>query len=146
MIVAGTRDQNTTPLAKRPTIPLLSLFVNSSTSTTWNSDVQILSASNPELRIDSSGNVVKQNGIKFNRFANDIFIQDIVPAGPGQVLFEGFILTGNTSTFTFDRTPSRIDISTGKGDLYLSNISTSNSAGSGIEPKVTIDLPINTLV
>ena len=146
LVIAGTRDPSTTPLVTRASIPQLSLYVNSTSKTTWNSDVQILAAYNPELVIESDFTVSKQKGITFSRFGNDISIHAIEAPGPGQVLFEGkSTLTGNQSKFTFNQSVDRIDITTKKGNLFVSNITAASTGLAGIEPKVTIDVPTNTL-
>ena len=146
LIVAGSRDQSTTPLVKRASIPQLSLFVNSSNKTDWDADVQILAAYNPQLVIDASGNVVKQTGVTFSQFGDNFSIAPIQSPGPGQVLFEGkSTLSGTYSTFTFNRAAERIDITTYKGNLFVSEITALSAESTGVEPKVTIDVPTNTL-
>ncbi len=99
----------------------------------------------PQLVIDASGNVVKQTGVTFSRFGDNISIDPIQSPGPGQVLFEGkSTLTGTNSTFTFNRAAERVEITTSKGNLFVSEVTALATANAGLEPKVTIDVPTNT--
>ncbi len=142
VVLAGPRAPTTT-LVSRPSISRLALFVDADGSTTWNSDVNIFGVS-PELIVDAAGQIIKQVniGATVDTATNRVVVTGVTNSGPGQVLFEGSgSVAGNQATFTFQGNLPGINIKTGKHTLVVGNLSAVNQSSSGIEPKVTLDVP-----
>ncbi len=140
-IAAGQRQPGT-PLTTKNTLPQLALFVSAADTTTWDANV-VLTGTKPELIVDANGQITRQRNVDatVNAAAGTVTITSVTNSGPGQVLFEGGKkVAGNASNFTFQATSPSIDIVSSKYTLVVGNLS-AISQSSGIEPKVTFDVP-----
>ncbi len=154
-----------TPLRQPGGQPNLALYVDVSSPdggerfVTWNSNAVILSGPDPDLQIDSSGNIVRainvsvDGGQKTGKVQGTVVVDPIVNEDPGQVLLQADNAAGTAiettlatgPLFTFRQTYQNVSlVNQSAGSLALSDIQVVDTTPIVPGNQITLDANIVT--